>query len=104
MVPVLFLMATTLTTNDTSNEDQTGEDTKSQSSHILPTVLVISVLLVISILLAWYFLRLRNQRKEVVTTVDKKIPNGILEEQGDIVDIIDISEALNTPSSSGCDG
>eukprot|EP00063_Salmo_salar_P064071 XP_014038906.1 PREDICTED: receptor-type tyrosine-protein phosphatase epsilon-like isoform X2 [Salmo salar] len=83
MVPVLFLMATTLTTNDTSNEDQTG-DTKSQSSHILPTVLVISVLLVISILLAWYFLRLRNQRKEVVTTVDKKIPNGILEEQGPV--------------------
>uniref|UniRef100_A0A674C5G4 Receptor-type tyrosine-protein phosphatase epsilon n=1 Tax=Salmo trutta TaxID=8032 RepID=A0A674C5G4_SALTR len=74
-------MATTLTTNDTSNEDQTGEDTKSQSSHILPTVLVVLVLLVISILLAWYFLRLRNQRKEVVTTVDKKIPNGILEEQ-----------------------
>ncbi|XP_071250761.1 receptor-type tyrosine-protein phosphatase epsilon isoform X2 [Salvelinus alpinus] len=81
MVPVLFLVAITLTTNDTSNEDQTGENTKSQSSHVLPTVLVISVLLVISILLAWYFLRLRNQRKEVVTAVDKKIPNGILEEQ-----------------------
>ncbi|XP_064879008.1 receptor-type tyrosine-protein phosphatase epsilon-like isoform X3 [Oncorhynchus nerka] len=43
---------------------------------------------------------IRNQRKEVVTAVDKKIPNGILEEQGDTVDIIDISEALNTPSSS----
>ncbi|XP_036816571.1 receptor-type tyrosine-protein phosphatase epsilon-like isoform X1 [Oncorhynchus mykiss] len=100
MVPVLFLVAITLSTNDTSNEDQTGEDTKSQSSHILPTVLVFSVLLVISILLAWYFLRIRNQRKEVVTAVDKKIPNGILEEQGDTVDIIDISEALNTPSSS----
>ncbi|XP_036844664.1 receptor-type tyrosine-protein phosphatase epsilon isoform X3 [Oncorhynchus mykiss] len=81
MVPVLFLVAITLSTNDTSNEDQTGEDTKSQSSHILPTVLVFSVLLVISILLAWYFLRIRNQRKEVVTAVDKKIPNGILEEQ-----------------------
>ncbi|XP_064789390.1 receptor-type tyrosine-protein phosphatase epsilon-like isoform X2 [Oncorhynchus masou masou] len=81
MVPVLFLVAITLSSNDTSNEDQTGEDTKSQSSHILPTVLVFSVLLVISILLAWYFLRIRNQRKEVVTAVDKKIPNGILEEQ-----------------------
>lgn len=34
----------------------------------------------------FYFLgRLRSQRKAVVTTVDKKIPNGILEEQGDIV-------------------
>lgn len=29
--------------------------------------------------------RLKNQRKAVVTTVDKKIPNGILEEQGNIV-------------------
>lgn len=26
--------------------------------------------------------RLKNQRKAVVTTVDKKVPNGILEEQG----------------------
>ena len=26
--------------------------------------------------------RIKNQRKAVVTTVDKKIPNGILEEQG----------------------
>ncbi|XP_064789389.1 receptor-type tyrosine-protein phosphatase epsilon-like isoform X1 [Oncorhynchus masou masou] len=100
MVPVLFLVAITLSSNDTSNEDQTGEDTKSQSSHILPTVLVFSVLLVISILLAWYFLRIRNQRKEVVTAVDKKIPNGILEEQGHTVDIIDISEELNTHPSS----
>lgn len=29
--------------------------------------------------------RLKNQRKAVVTTVDKKIPNGILEEQGNVV-------------------
>uniref|UniRef100_A0A6Q2WW90 Receptor-type tyrosine-protein phosphatase n=1 Tax=Esox lucius TaxID=8010 RepID=A0A6Q2WW90_ESOLU len=49
--------------------------------HVLPIVLVLSVLIVISILLAWYFLRLKNQRKAVVTTVDKKIPNGLLEEQ-----------------------
>lgn len=32
-----------------------------------------------------FFGRLKNQRKAVVTTVDKKIPNGILEEQGNIV-------------------
>lgn len=30
--------------------------------------------------------RVKNQRKAVVTTVDKKIPNGILEEQGNVVD------------------
>lgn len=28
--------------------------------------------------------RLKNQRKAVVTTVDKKVPNGILEEQGNV--------------------
>lgn len=40
-----------------------------------------------ALLILLYFLpyRLKNQRKAVVTTVDKKIPNGILEEQGNIV-------------------
>lgn len=28
--------------------------------------------------------RLKNQRKAVVTAVDKKVPNGILEEQGEV--------------------
>lgn len=37
-------------------------------------------------LLYFFSGRLKNQRKAVVTTVDKKIPNGILEEQGNIVD------------------
>ncbi|KAG9341864.1 hypothetical protein JZ751_018588 [Albula glossodonta] len=51
------------------------------SPHVLPSVLVISLLLVIFVLLAVYFLRFRNHRKADVTTVDKKLPNGFLEEQ-----------------------
>lgn len=31
--------------------------------------------------------RLKNQRKAAVTAVDKKVPNGILEEQGNIVPV-----------------
>lgn len=31
--------------------------------------------------------RLKNQKTAVVTTVDKKIPNGILEEQGNVVEL-----------------
>ncbi|XP_045923898.1 receptor-type tyrosine-protein phosphatase epsilon isoform X7 [Micropterus dolomieu] len=81
MVPLLFLVATTTTSNSTGNGNHTQEDVTVPSHHILPTVLVLSLLLLIVALIAWYFLRLKNQRKAVVTTVDKKIPNGILEEQ-----------------------
>uniref|UniRef100_A0A3P9A329 Receptor-type tyrosine-protein phosphatase epsilon n=1 Tax=Esox lucius TaxID=8010 RepID=A0A3P9A329_ESOLU len=81
MFPVLFLVATTIATNYSSSGNDTNEDTAAENHHVLPIVLVLSVLIVISILLAWYFLRLKNQRKAVVTTVDKKIPNGLLEEQ-----------------------
>ncbi|KAM6951397.1 receptor-type tyrosine-protein phosphatase epsilon isoform 2-T2 [Aplochiton taeniatus] len=78
MLPFLFLVATA--SNDSAPGNQTRGDLD-LPSHVLPTVLVLSLLLIITVLLAWYFLRLRNQRKVVVTTVDKKIPNGILEEQ-----------------------
>ncbi|XP_061763529.1 receptor-type tyrosine-protein phosphatase epsilon-like isoform X1 [Nerophis ophidion] len=81
MVPLLFLVATTTTANSSSNGNRTREGVTSTGQHVLPTVLVLSLLLLIIALLAWYFLRLKNQRKAVVTTVDKKIPNGILEEQ-----------------------
>ncbi|XP_018616649.1 receptor-type tyrosine-protein phosphatase epsilon isoform X2 [Scleropages formosus] len=78
MVPLLLVATATEQKNVTS---QTEEPSSEQNQQVLATVLVVSLLLVIAILLAWYFLRLRNQRKAVVTTVDKKIPNGILEEQ-----------------------
>uniref|UniRef100_A0A8C5NGE6 Receptor-type tyrosine-protein phosphatase epsilon n=1 Tax=Gouania willdenowi TaxID=441366 RepID=A0A8C5NGE6_GOUWI len=81
MVPLLLLVATTTTSNSTGNGNYTQEDVTFPSHHILPTLLVLSLLLPIIALLAWYFLRLKKQRKAVVTTVDKKIPNGILEEQ-----------------------
>uniref|UniRef100_A0A669C5P3 protein-tyrosine-phosphatase n=1 Tax=Oreochromis niloticus TaxID=8128 RepID=A0A669C5P3_ORENI len=67
------------TTANSSTTSSSPEDTGTQ--YIIPTVLVVSLLVLIIALLAWYFLRLKNQRKAVVTTVDKKIPNGILEEQ-----------------------
>ncbi|RVE59768.1 hypothetical protein OJAV_G00191830 [Oryzias javanicus] len=81
MVPLMFLVVATTTSNSTGNGNQTKEDVTSSSHHILPTVLVVLLLLIIIALLAWYFLRLKNQRKVVVTAVDKKVPNGILEEQ-----------------------
>ncbi|XP_028989981.1 receptor-type tyrosine-protein phosphatase epsilon isoform X4 [Betta splendens] len=80
MVPLLFLVATTTTPNSSGNASHAQEGV-SPSPHVLPTVLVLSLLLLIIGLLAWYFLRLKGQKKPVVTTVDKKVPNGILEEQ-----------------------
>eukprot|EP00066_Takifugu_rubripes_P024594 XP_011613860.1 PREDICTED: receptor-type tyrosine-protein phosphatase epsilon-like isoform X1 [Takifugu rubripes] len=77
---VLFLVATTTTSNSTGNGNHT-QDVASKSQHVLPTVLVLSLLLLIIALLAWYFLRRKNQRKAVVTAADEKVPNGILEEQ-----------------------
>ncbi|KAK1793446.1 hypothetical protein P4O66_011827, partial [Electrophorus voltai] len=52
-----------------------------QGSHVLPSTLVISLLLIIFILLTVYLLRFRQQRKDLVTSVDKKLPNGFLEDQ-----------------------
>ncbi|KAI4892449.1 hypothetical protein NFI96_031944, partial [Prochilodus magdalenae] len=80
MGPFLFLVAATISTNST-NANDTSDDSGFSSNHILPTVLVLSVLGFIAILLACYCLRFKNQRKADITTVDKKIPNGILEEQ-----------------------
>ncbi|XP_064173171.1 receptor-type tyrosine-protein phosphatase epsilon-like isoform X3 [Anguilla rostrata] len=80
MVLVLFLMTATIASVNSSN----GTDIVTPPSaitHIVWSVLVTSVLLVIFILLAVYCLRFRNHRKADVTTVDKKLPNGFLEEQ-----------------------
>nr|XP_023676293.1 receptor-type tyrosine-protein phosphatase epsilon-like [Paramormyrops kingsleyae] len=45
--------------------------------------------------------RLRNQRKAVVTTVDKKIPNGILEEQDPNKALGGSTEAPSAPITQG---
>ncbi|XP_047207438.1 receptor-type tyrosine-protein phosphatase epsilon-like isoform X1 [Girardinichthys multiradiatus] len=52
-------------------------------AHVLPSTLIISLLLIIVVLLTIYCLRFKNHRKALVTSVDKKIPNGFLEEQGE---------------------
>uniref|UniRef100_A0A3P9DRI0 Receptor-type tyrosine-protein phosphatase epsilon n=1 Tax=Maylandia zebra TaxID=106582 RepID=A0A3P9DRI0_9CICH len=56
-----------------------------QGVHVLPSTLVLSLLLIIVVLLTIYCLRFKNHRKALVTSVDKKIPNGFLEEQGTLV-------------------
>ncbi|KAG7462996.1 hypothetical protein MATL_G00190700 [Megalops atlanticus] len=78
MVPLLFF-ATTAFENSTTNGP--NGDSNSSNPHVLPSVVVISLLLIIIILLAVYFLRFRNHGKADVTTGDKKLPNGFLEEQ-----------------------
>ncbi|XP_036402789.1 receptor-type tyrosine-protein phosphatase epsilon-like isoform X2 [Megalops cyprinoides] len=78
MVPLLFF-TTTASYNSTANGP--NGDSSSSNPHVLPSVVVISLLLIIIILLAVYFLRFRNHGKADVTTGDKKLPNGFLEEQ-----------------------
>ncbi|MCI4382911.1 hypothetical protein PGIGA_G00020200 [Pangasianodon gigas] len=78
---VLFLVATHLILNSSSHANWTAEPPAPQGSHILPAALVISLLLIIFILLTVYLLRFRHQRKDLVTSVDKKLPNGFLEDQ-----------------------
>ncbi|KAI5610761.1 protein tyrosine phosphatase, receptor type, E, b isoform X1 [Silurus asotus] len=78
---VLFLVATHLISNTSSHANWTADPPAPQGSHILPAALVISLLVIIFILLAVYLLRFRHQRKDLVTSVDKKLPNGFLEDQ-----------------------
>ncbi|XP_005736585.1 receptor-type tyrosine-protein phosphatase epsilon [Pundamilia nyererei] len=78
---VLLLFVTTTTANNSTTVNNNSNEETTDNGYIISTVLVVSLLVLIIALLAWYFLRLKNQRKAVVTTVDKKIPNGILEEQ-----------------------
>ncbi|XP_015202502.1 receptor-type tyrosine-protein phosphatase epsilon isoform X2 [Lepisosteus oculatus] len=84
MVPVLLAWGIYTMTSPTAPSNTTEPATGMGKDYILPSVLVIFLLLMIIVLLAVYFLRFRNQGKAVVTTVDKKIPNGILEEQDHI--------------------
>ncbi|NWQ77392.1 PTPRE phosphatase, partial [Columbina picui] len=49
---------------------------------LLTSMLILLLVFIIFILLAGYFFRFRRHRKAVVNSGDKKMPNGILEEQG----------------------
>uniref|UniRef100_A0A8C4SC66 Receptor-type tyrosine-protein phosphatase n=1 Tax=Erpetoichthys calabaricus TaxID=27687 RepID=A0A8C4SC66_ERPCA len=104
-VPVLvssFLFSDVLsaTANETDSNSQPDK-----SSSFLPIILVVLLLLIILILSAVYFFRFRNQRKAVVSTVDKKIPNGILEEQEQTVMLLTSSPTISkkyTPIPVDC--
>uniref|UniRef100_A0A8C5CEM5 Receptor-type tyrosine-protein phosphatase n=1 Tax=Gadus morhua TaxID=8049 RepID=A0A8C5CEM5_GADMO len=80
---VFFLIGTTSALNYSTHENQTTENPTQQGAHVLPSTLVLSLLLIILVLLSIYCLRFKNHRKALVTSVDKKIPNGFLDEQGE---------------------
>uniref|UniRef100_A0A3P8W9Y5 Receptor-type tyrosine-protein phosphatase epsilon n=1 Tax=Cynoglossus semilaevis TaxID=244447 RepID=A0A3P8W9Y5_CYNSE len=80
---VLFLVGISIAVNTTSPGNQTAENPAHNGAHVLPSTLIISLLLIIIVLLTIYCLRFKNHRKALVTSVDKKIPNGFLEEQGE---------------------
>ncbi|VFV29471.1 receptor-type tyrosine-protein [Lynx pardinus] len=71
------------TTPAESNSTSTtaGPPDPRASQPLLAWLLLPLLLLVVSLLLAAYFFRFRKQRKAVVSANDKKVPNGILEEQ-----------------------
>ncbi|XP_028818620.1 receptor-type tyrosine-protein phosphatase epsilon isoform X4 [Denticeps clupeoides] len=101
MVLVLFLIVTTTPINSTTADNTTQappDNSGPPNHHLLPIILVLCLLLLIIVLLAWYFLRGRHHGKAVVTTVDKKIPNGILEEQDQSKTVADGAAELNPPS------
>ncbi|KAM9804339.1 receptor-type tyrosine-protein phosphatase epsilon-like [Neosynchiropus ocellatus] len=80
---VLFLIGISAVVNNSSHGNQTAENPTHRGAHVLPSTLVISLLLIIVVLLTIYCLRFKNHRKGLVTSVDKKLPNGFLEEQGE---------------------
>ncbi|KAI2658269.1 Receptor-type tyrosine-protein phosphatase epsilon [Labeo rohita] len=87
MVLVLFLTVTTKQTNSSGSENNENGSLDPSTARILQILLGLSVLLLFLGLLTWFCLRLKNQRKAVITAVDKKVPNGILEEQDEYIDV-----------------
>ncbi|XDV44114.1 hypothetical protein PO909_012451 [Leuciscus waleckii] len=78
---MVLVFVVTEAPQDTSNSTEPNSIKDPFSTHILPILLGLSVLLLFLGLLTWFCHRLKNQRKAVITAVDKKVPNGILEEQ-----------------------
>ncbi|TRY59645.1 hypothetical protein DNTS_027387, partial [Danionella cerebrum] len=78
---VLFLVSSAFISNSSSHGNLTSESPGPQGSQVLASGLVTSLLLVIALLLIAYILRFREQRKDLVVSVDKKLPNGFLEDQ-----------------------
>ncbi|ROL41585.1 Receptor-type tyrosine-protein phosphatase epsilon [Anabarilius grahami] len=82
---VLFLVSAAIISNSSSHGNLTTESPAPQGSHVLASGLVTSLLLLIFLLLIAYILRFREQRKDLVASVDKKLPNGFLEDQEQMV-------------------
>ncbi|XP_073671110.1 receptor-type tyrosine-protein phosphatase epsilon isoform X2 [Paramisgurnus dabryanus] len=81
MVIVFFLVASATQLTNSSTEADGNANQGLPTSQILSLLLGLCVLLLILGPLTWFCLRLKNQRKADITVIDKKIPNGILEEQ-----------------------
>ncbi|XP_077437621.1 receptor-type tyrosine-protein phosphatase epsilon-like isoform X2 [Vanacampus margaritifer] len=80
---VLFLIGISAAVNISSHDNQTAGNPTHQGAHVLPSTLILSLVLIFVVLLTIYCLRFKNHRKALVTSVDKKLPNGFLEEQGE---------------------
>ncbi|XP_057704017.1 receptor-type tyrosine-protein phosphatase epsilon-like isoform X2 [Corythoichthys intestinalis] len=80
---VLFLIGVSAAVNISSHDNQTAGNPTHQGAHVLPSTLILSLVLIFAVLLIIYCLRFKNHRKALVTSVDKKLPNGFLEEQGE---------------------
>uniref|UniRef100_A0A3Q2YHF9 Receptor-type tyrosine-protein phosphatase epsilon n=1 Tax=Hippocampus comes TaxID=109280 RepID=A0A3Q2YHF9_HIPCM len=80
---VLFLIGISAAANISSHDNQTAGNPTHQGAHVLPSTLILSLVLIFVVLLTIYCLRFKNHRKALVTSVDKKLPNGFLEEQGE---------------------
>ncbi|XP_035185744.1 receptor-type tyrosine-protein phosphatase epsilon isoform X2 [Oxyura jamaicensis] len=82
---VSFLIVQALPPNGTElpKPTTTTNSTEENSLHkdLLTSMLILLLVFIIFILLAGYFFRFRRHRKAVVNSGDKKMPNGILEEQ-----------------------
>ncbi|XP_027767068.1 receptor-type tyrosine-protein phosphatase epsilon-like, partial [Empidonax traillii] len=59
------------------------DSTEENNLHkdLLTSLLILGLVVIIFLVLVGYFFRFRRHRKAVVTSGDKKMPNGILEEQ-----------------------
>ncbi|KAJ6668977.1 hypothetical protein lerEdw1_007786 [Lerista edwardsae] len=68
----------TISPNDTTPNTPNGNV---PPQHLLTSMLILILVFIILILIAGYFFRFRKHRKAVVNSSDKKMPNGILEEQ-----------------------
>uniref|UniRef100_A0A672U3F5 Uncharacterized protein n=1 Tax=Strigops habroptila TaxID=2489341 RepID=A0A672U3F5_STRHB len=82
---VSFLFAQALPPNGTELPKPTATTNSTEENHLhkdlLTSMLILLLVFIIFILLAGYFFRFRRHRKAVVNSGDKKMPNGILEEQ-----------------------